>query len=191
MLAGIPGLIINQVQGAFTADHRLPRTSAFESSRSGTEKEGFDRFVQQRLAPAAEEVGSPATRSGDHTRPDSAARIFFGPRLSELPDLVGALPGARRLAARAGDRAQNRSIASPKSSGSFGTAQRGTMTVDAELLSTTRALADDLATEASKEGADTDGLARAEARLRRSVIRPLEQAHAAPPNGEDRARRWR
>ena len=35
------------------------------------------------------------------------------------------------------------------------------MTV-AELLSATRALADDLATEASKEGADTDGLPRAE-----------------------------
>ena len=34
----------------------------------------------------------------------------------------------------------------------------------AELLSATRALADDLATEASKEGADTDGLAPEDAR---------------------------
>ena len=58
-------------------------------------KEGFDRFVQQRLAPAAEEVGLQRQMAITVT----PLHNFFAPRLSELPDLVGALPGAPRAAA--------------------------------------------------------------------------------------------
>jgi hypothetical protein len=54
------------------------------------EKEGFDRFVEHRLAPANEALGL-----------DRATEIkvtplhnFFAPRLDELPGLVGSLPGA-------------------------------------------------------------------------------------------------
>jgi hypothetical protein len=58
-------------------------------------KEGFDRFVQQRLAPAAEEVGL----QREMTITVTPLHNFFAPRLSELPDLVPTLRGAPRAAA--------------------------------------------------------------------------------------------
>jgi hypothetical protein len=56
------------------------------------EKEGFDRFVEQRLAPANEAVG--LERSMEITV--TPLHNFFAPRLEELPGLVGTLPGAPR-----------------------------------------------------------------------------------------------
>ena len=54
------------------------------------EKAGFDRFLEQRLAPATKAVGM-----------DRETKItvnplhnLFAPRLEELPGLVGSLPGA-------------------------------------------------------------------------------------------------
>jgi hypothetical protein len=58
-------------------------------------KEGFDRFVEQRLAPAAEEVGL----QREMTITVTPLHNFFAPRLSELPDLVATLPGAPRAVA--------------------------------------------------------------------------------------------
>jgi CDGSH-type Zn-finger protein/truncated hemoglobin YjbI len=58
----------------------------------------------------------------------------------------------------------------------------------AELLVAARSLAGDLANGAPEdEGEDADRFARAEARLRRSVLRPLEQTHAAQANGDHAA----
>src|SRR5262245_19011548 len=56
------------------------------------EKEGFDRFVEQRLAPAGEAVG--LERSMEITV--TPLHNFFAPRLGELPGLVSTLPGAPR-----------------------------------------------------------------------------------------------
>jgi hypothetical protein len=54
------------------------------------EQTGFERFLEQRLAPASKAVGM-----------DRETRItvtplhnLFAPRLTELPGLVGSLPGA-------------------------------------------------------------------------------------------------
>jgi hypothetical protein len=55
-------------------------------------KEGFDRFVEQRLAPASAAVG--LERSMEITV--TALHNFFAPRLDELPGLVRSLPGAPR-----------------------------------------------------------------------------------------------
>jgi hypothetical protein len=54
------------------------------------EKEGFDRFVEHRLAPANEAVGL------DHAAEIKVTPLhnLFAPRLNELPGLVGSLPGA-------------------------------------------------------------------------------------------------
>jgi hypothetical protein len=56
------------------------------------EKEGFDRFVEQRLAPASEAVGL------QHSMEITVTPLhnLFAPRLGELPGLVSALPGAPR-----------------------------------------------------------------------------------------------
>ena len=54
------------------------------------EKEGFDRFVEQRLAPASEAVGL----DREMTIAVTPLHNFFAPRLNELPDLVASLPGA-------------------------------------------------------------------------------------------------
>jgi hypothetical protein len=56
------------------------------------EKEGFDRFVEQRLAPANEAVG--LERSMEITV--TALHNLFAARLDELPGLVSTLPGAPR-----------------------------------------------------------------------------------------------
>jgi hypothetical protein len=56
------------------------------------EKEGFDRFVEQRLAPASEAVGL------EHSMEITVTPLhnFFAPRLEELPGVVSTLPGAPR-----------------------------------------------------------------------------------------------
>jgi hypothetical protein len=53
-------------------------------------KEGFDRFVEHRLAPAAEAVGV----EREMTITVTPLHNFFAPRLDELPGLVRSLPGA-------------------------------------------------------------------------------------------------
>jgi hypothetical protein len=54
------------------------------------EKAGFDRFLEQRLAPASKAVGM------DHETAITVTPLhnFFAPRLDELPGLVSSLPGA-------------------------------------------------------------------------------------------------
>jgi hypothetical protein len=54
------------------------------------EKEGFDRFVEHRLAPASEAVGV----DREMTITVTPLHNFFAPRLDELPSLVPSLPGA-------------------------------------------------------------------------------------------------
>ena len=54
------------------------------------EKEGFDRFLERRLAPAGEAVGL----EREMTISVAPLHNFFAPRLTELPALVASLPGA-------------------------------------------------------------------------------------------------
>ena len=54
------------------------------------EKQGFDRFVEQRLAPAGEAVGLDRAM----TIAVTPLHNLFAPRLTELPTLVASLPGA-------------------------------------------------------------------------------------------------
>jgi hypothetical protein len=54
------------------------------------EKEGFDRFVERRLAPAGKAVGL----EREMTIAVTPLHNFFAPRLTELPTLVASLPGA-------------------------------------------------------------------------------------------------
>jgi hypothetical protein len=54
------------------------------------EKEGFDRFVEQRLAPAGEAVGL----DREMTIAVTPLHNFFAPRLTDLPAVVASLPGA-------------------------------------------------------------------------------------------------
>ncbi|HEY3042220.1 MAG TPA: hypothetical protein VGJ66_26055 [Pyrinomonadaceae bacterium] len=53
-------------------------------------KEGFDEFLEQRLAPATKALGI----NRDTKITVNPLHNFFGPRLSELPGLVSTLPGA-------------------------------------------------------------------------------------------------
>ena len=69
-----------------------PTAGGFRVVEIWDEKEGFDRFVEQRLAPASEAVG--LERSMEITV--TPLHNFFAPRLDELPGLVSALPGAPR-----------------------------------------------------------------------------------------------
>src|SRR5262245_33376360 len=57
------------------------------------EQERFERFVQQRLAPAGEAVGL----EREMTITVTPLHNFFAPRLRELPAVVASLPGAPRL----------------------------------------------------------------------------------------------
>lgn len=57
------------------------------------EKKGFDRFVEQRLAPAGEAVGL----QREMTITVTPLHNFFAPRLAELPALVPSLPGGPGL----------------------------------------------------------------------------------------------
>jgi hypothetical protein len=54
------------------------------------EREGFDRFMERRLAPASEAVGL----EREMTIAVTPLHNFFAPRLTELPTLVASLPGA-------------------------------------------------------------------------------------------------
>ena len=56
------------------------------------EKEGFDRFLEGRLAPASQAVGL----DREMTITVTPLHNFFAPRLDELPGLVASLPGAPR-----------------------------------------------------------------------------------------------
>jgi Protein of unknown function (DUF3224) len=58
------------------------------------EKGGFDRFLEQRLAPAGEAIGL----DREMTIAVTPLHNFFAPRLTELPAVVASLPG------RSGDR---------------------------------------------------------------------------------------
>src|SRR4030095_6654476 len=53
-------------------------------------KEGFDRFLENRLTPAAQAVGMEREPAITVT----PLHNFFAPRLNELPGLVSSLPGA-------------------------------------------------------------------------------------------------
>jgi hypothetical protein len=53
-------------------------------------KEGFDRFAENRLTPAAQAVGMQRETAITVT----PLHNFFAPRLDELPGLVSSLPGA-------------------------------------------------------------------------------------------------
>lgn len=57
------------------------------------EKAGFDAFLEERLAPAAQALG--ITRK--MTVSVTPLQNFFAPRLEELPGLVRSLPGARKV----------------------------------------------------------------------------------------------
>ena len=70
-----------------------PTEGGFRVVEIWDEKEGFDRFVEQRLAPASAAVG--VERSMGITV--TPLHNFFAPRLDELPGLVSTLPGAPRL----------------------------------------------------------------------------------------------
>jgi hypothetical protein len=54
------------------------------------EKDGFDRFLERRLTPAAEAVGMDRETAITVT----PLHNFFAPRLEELPGIVSSLPGA-------------------------------------------------------------------------------------------------
>jgi len=58
-------------------------------------KEGFEEFLQKRLAPANQALGINRKISITVT----PLHNFFGPRLEELPGTVSSLPGARRARA--------------------------------------------------------------------------------------------
>jgi hypothetical protein len=54
------------------------------------DKAGFDRFLEQRLAPATKAVGMERETRVTVT----PLHNLFAPRLDELPDLIPSLPGA-------------------------------------------------------------------------------------------------
>ena len=54
-------------------------------------KEGFDEFLAERLAPAAQALGIDRKMEIAVT----PLHNFFGPRLQDLPGLIASLPGAR------------------------------------------------------------------------------------------------
>jgi hypothetical protein len=54
------------------------------------EKAGFDRFLEQRLAPATKAIGMERETRITVT----PLHNLFAPRLDELPDLIPSLPGA-------------------------------------------------------------------------------------------------
>jgi hypothetical protein len=56
----------------------------------GVETRPFDRFVEQRFAPAGEAIGL----DREMTIAVTPLHNFFAPRLTELPTLVASLPGA-------------------------------------------------------------------------------------------------
>jgi hypothetical protein len=69
-----------------------PTEGGFRVVEIWDEKEGFDRFVERRLAPASEALGVERSMEISVT----PLHNFFAPRLDELPGLVSVLPGAPR-----------------------------------------------------------------------------------------------
>jgi hypothetical protein len=67
-----------------------PIDTGFRIIEIWDEKSGFDRFVETRLAPANQAIGLQRETAITVT----PLHNFFGPRLAELPGLVGTLPGA-------------------------------------------------------------------------------------------------
>ena len=61
-------------------------------------KEGFEEFLEKRLVPASKALGIERKTVISIT----PLHNFFAPRLDELPDLVGSLPGAPNSSTRAG-----------------------------------------------------------------------------------------
>ena len=59
-------------------------------------KEGFEEFLEKRLAPASQAIG--LDRKTDISI--TPLHNFFGPRLEELPGHIGSLPGAPKTKVR-------------------------------------------------------------------------------------------
>jgi hypothetical protein len=76
-------------EGGIYVHLTTPADFGFRVVEIWDEKEGFDRFVEQRLAPAGEAVGL----KREMTITVTPLHNFFAPRLSELPALVPSLPG--------------------------------------------------------------------------------------------------
>ena len=72
-----------------------PIDSGYRIIEIWDDKSGFDRFLQARLAPANVAIGLERETQITVT----PLHNFFGPRLTELPALIGALPGAPRAGA--------------------------------------------------------------------------------------------
>jgi hypothetical protein len=67
-----------------------PTDAGFRVVEIWDEAEGFNRFVENRLGPAAKAVGM----DRETTITVTPLHNFFAPRLNELPGLVSSLPGA-------------------------------------------------------------------------------------------------
>jgi hypothetical protein len=67
-----------------------PIDAGFRVVEIWDEKEGFDRFVEQRLSPAGEAIGL----DREMTISVTPLHNFFAPRLNQLPTLMASLPGA-------------------------------------------------------------------------------------------------
>lgn len=72
-----------------------PLESGFRVVEIWDHKDGFDRFLEARLAPAGEAVGL-QREMAITVKP---LHNFFAPRLNELPGLISSLPGAPAKAA--------------------------------------------------------------------------------------------
>ena len=72
-----------------------PLESGFRIVEIWDHKEGFDRFIEARLAPAGEAVGI----QREMVVTVKPLHNFFAPRLKELPGLISSLPGAPANAA--------------------------------------------------------------------------------------------
>ena len=79
-------------EGGIYLHSTTPTDFGFRVVEIWDEKEGFDRFLEQRLAPAGEAVGL----KREMTIAVTPLHNFFAPRLTELPALVPSLPGAPR-----------------------------------------------------------------------------------------------
>ena len=76
-------------EGGIYLHMTTPTDFGFRVVEIWDEKEGFDRFVEQRLAPAGEAVGL----KREMTIAVTPLHNLFAPRLRELPALVPSLPG--------------------------------------------------------------------------------------------------
>ena len=74
----------------------VPTDFGFRVVEIWDEAEGFQRFLENRMAPATKAVGM----DREVTISVKPLHNFFAPRLDELPGLVSSLPGAPRGSAR-------------------------------------------------------------------------------------------